>query len=998
MCQQASSEANKLLNETVNDILAADRLQKKVDKARSIISPSLFNAKVSESLAGIASSSFIDYGPGRKEYTYGRNFNAIMSQQSREAAAAGFAAMSYTPTSIGYGNYGGGPPPSNPIGPDRQWAGGGYRGASNIAMSDNPRYVLTSSYGHVKSGSTLDRLNQQRTAALNQEFWDSEQLRESRERANAMRMGPDMDTYYKRKHVFGGLAAQRTNALNQEFWDDIRKKEQTEAEAVRASQIRRQNMMFAGQSIAAFGGAEVGAFLGAFPGGGLPPIRGALTGMAGGLGLGTSIGMMGGPLGMLAGGAAGALAGGGMGLATGGIEMTFSLLTSAFGNLLSMAKTTASYIVDKGMEYERVLAKFGVLAGSPASGRELYGTLEQMSLKSPYSIGQYSSNAELLMGYGVDPKSTPKVLSQLSNIAGGDSTRLQRLALAYGQVLSQGRLQGQEVRQFSEAGVGAADFARTMGVSTATFRSMMETGTLSPEVMVDTIARLTSGGGRFSGINERTFNTVSGRYNALLGTLEMGGRRFGESIFDNTGIAGMLGSATGFLQKGISYAPQVGEMAGQGMKSLVDFGDRFVSAITPGLEKAAGYTKDFVDWLQKGVSVLPTWEEFGVGFAKGIEFAKDAFKALVDLMQSSLPVLRAVGEAGFYLAKGAILFEKYTTGNIVGPGAKVFDDAYNLVDVSHKGFSSGMSGLQDLSSKMGSLEFGKNSISFGGLGKHAVSDLLGIDTNWYNPGDYNQYGNYGGTTRNGVKWYTPSGQINPMLGLAGGLGGARGSPILPANPEFAAAVGVAAGTVARTLLTTMPDGEGFGAIAGGGGLYVQNRLKNPKMYTSDPLTGLYGGPAATVIRAIEQRYDDLPDRLKTKFQSYTKDFTDNNVLGSIQFSQKQQDLEQLFRVGGLSQGAYSQGVYKEFLSASKNVTDMLNTQPSSAGYGSAKALEIIQGGMFQQETTPERIASILEAMKLSDEQIANDIKTVAEYFKANPPVPLVVGVDVRGGK
>lgn len=63
----------------------------------------------------------------------------------------------------------------------------------------------------------------------------------------------------------------------------------------------------------------------------------------------------------------------------------------------------------------------------------------------------------------------------MGDVAAGLSVPMDRLALAYGQVLAKGRLQGGELRQFTEAGVPiVAELAKNLGVAQSAIADMVE--------------------------------------------------------------------------------------------------------------------------------------------------------------------------------------------------------------------------------------------------------------------------------------------------------------------------------------------------------------------------------------------------------------------------------------------------------------------------------------------------------------------------------------------
>lgn len=270
-----------------------------------------------------------------------------------------------------------------------------------------------------------------------------------------------------------------------------------------------------------------------------PGLTGGLAGLLSG---GPMKGMISGAMtGLFTGGAPGAVVGAVTGGIGGTIGMGIHMLTEGLGTAVNLTKELVSHTISLGMEYQKNVAYFSAFTGGLDSSRELMTRLQSVALASPFKFNQLTGSASLLMGYGISPTETPAVTGRLAMMAGGDESRLQRLSLAYAQVLSHGRFMGQELRQFAEAGVGAPDFARTMGVDTAEFKRMMHEGQVGPNVVIETVNRLTSAGGRFTNVNDALLNTVGGRWNQFLEGIEIRLGKLGDRLFTKMGVSDVLG-------------------------------------------------------------------------------------------------------------------------------------------------------------------------------------------------------------------------------------------------------------------------------------------------------------------------------------------------------------------------------------------------------------------------------------------------------------------------
>lgn len=331
----------------------------------------------------------------------------------------------------------------------------------------------------------------------------------------------------KRNRVQSGLATQRVQEeqkQERERQKRIMQEERERQQAMRrAEQQRAQQMrMIKGVGLSAMAGGAAGFMSG-------NPLSGGMGGLI---------------TGAFTGGVPGAIVGGVSGVIGGTIGLGVDLLTKGLGAVLDLTKSIVVETVKLGMEYQRNLAFFQAFTGSKEGARSLMTGLQDIATSSPFKFDQLTGPASLLLGYGIGPDQIQGAVGRLSMASAGDPTRLHRLSLAYAQVMSHGRFMGQELRQFAESGIGAPDFATTMGVSTPEFKRMMTDGMVGPDVVTKTINRLTNPGGRFTDVNTQLLQQVEGRVNQLVETVQIKMGEAGAKLFDKLGIGDKIAGIT----------------------------------------------------------------------------------------------------------------------------------------------------------------------------------------------------------------------------------------------------------------------------------------------------------------------------------------------------------------------------------------------------------------------------------------------------------------------
>jgi phage tail tape-measure protein len=113
----------------------------------------------------------------------------------------------------------------------------------------------------------------------------------------------------------------------------------------------------------------------------------------------------------------------------------------------------AKSVVTLGANLEQAQISFEVMLGSAEKANYLLKELTDFAAKTPFELVGLRQDAKLLLAMGVQMEELIPTMTILGNAASGLSVDFNRLALAYGQVQAKGKLQGGELKQFTEAGV-----------------------------------------------------------------------------------------------------------------------------------------------------------------------------------------------------------------------------------------------------------------------------------------------------------------------------------------------------------------------------------------------------------------------------------------------------------------------------------------------------------------------------------------------------------------
>lgn len=287
----------------------------------------------------------------------------------------------------------------------------------------------------------------------------------------------------------------------------------------------------------------------------------------------------------------------------------------AFAAAVEGAKDLAKWAAQTAMEYEQAEIAFQVMTGSKPGGTKLLGDIQKLAIESPFKSSELIGEAKLLKAYGVETEDLIKVLSQLGDVASGTGVDISRLSLAYGQVMSKGRFQATELRQFTEAGVGVANFAKAANMSSGQFLNAMEQGKIGSDIVVRAFEQMTSRGGTFFKLMAKQSQTTKGRFDSFIESVEVLVQKLGLAAFKSFDVAAFFNRLAKTVQN--FKTTEIGEWMGRASEGL--------SPLAAGMESLVAGAKEWFDYLKY---ISPEWEEIRISLK---EFVDLAIPAVINL-------------------------------------------------------------------------------------------------------------------------------------------------------------------------------------------------------------------------------------------------------------------------------------------------------------------------------------------------------------------------------
>lgn len=199
-------------------------------------------------------------------------------------------------------------------------------------------------------------------------------------------------------------------------------------------------------------------------------------------------------------------------------------LASAFGVAFSLQSIVnfGRKIVETTGEFELQHRAMQAIIGDIREANKLWDKTVALAVRSPYRIKDLVSYTKQLSAYRIETDKLYDTTKMLADISSGLGVDMQRLILAYGQVKAANYLRGQELRQFSEAGVNILGelskyFSELQGraISTGEVFDMVSKRMVKFEDVAAVLHRLTEEGGTFFNMQEIQAETIKGQMENL---------------------------------------------------------------------------------------------------------------------------------------------------------------------------------------------------------------------------------------------------------------------------------------------------------------------------------------------------------------------------------------------------------------------------------------------------------------------------------------------------
>lgn len=175
-----------------------------------------------------------------------------------------------------------------------------------------------------------------------------------------------------------------------------------------------------------------------------------------------------------------------------------------------------------GGEFQKQRIALTSILGDSMKAETIFNRIKDLAVVSPFQFKELASYTKQLSAYSIPYEELYDTTKRLADISAGVGVDMGRIILAYGQVRSAAFLRGQELRQFTEAGIPLVDelakrFTKLTGVVTSAgdVFDKISRKEVSFGMVKDVLWELTDEGGKFYNMQEALAESLASKWSNL---------------------------------------------------------------------------------------------------------------------------------------------------------------------------------------------------------------------------------------------------------------------------------------------------------------------------------------------------------------------------------------------------------------------------------------------------------------------------------------------------
>ena len=259
-----------------------------------------------------------------------------------------------------------------------------------------------------------------------------------------------------------------------------------------------------------------------------------------------------------------------------------SSLTRSNSRLVTLLKNSARLIAlhsagrfiknvrEVTSEFEMQRVALGGIIQDTEQANLLFRQIKAAAIESPFQIKELVSYTKQLSAYRIETDSLFDVTKRLADVSAGLGVDMGRVILAYGQVRAASVLRGQELRQFTEAGIPlvellAKKFTELNGrmTSTAEVFDLISKRAVPFEMIAEIFEDMTDKGGTFYKMQEKQAETLAGQWSNLKDAASIMYDEIGNTTAVHKGMTALISDARSLMSNWRQVGSVIGSFVGQ---------------------------------------------------------------------------------------------------------------------------------------------------------------------------------------------------------------------------------------------------------------------------------------------------------------------------------------------------------------------------------------------------------------------------------------------------
>lgn len=308
----------------------------------------------------------------------------------------------------------------------------------------------------------------------------------------------------------------------------------------------------------------------------------------------------------------------------------FAALTAGF---IALGTAAVSY----NAEMEQYNTSFEVMLGSEAEALALVADLKEKAASTPFEMSDLASTTQLLLNYGLTAEQATEKMMMLGDIAQGDAEKMNRIASAYGQMSSAGKVSLEDIKQMIEAGFNPLqEISEATGESMESLYDRISKGTISIDEITASMERSTAEGGKYFQSMEKQSQTLNGKISTLKDTVQNELGNAFTSVSDVL-VSDIIPSLTTMAEK---YIPKLGTVVEKILPPFMNFADMALPLVMDALD---GIIPVFIQFTEEVMPLLGDSLQMVLPFL--IQIIQTILPACFEVLKKLLPPLMQICES-----------------------------------------------------------------------------------------------------------------------------------------------------------------------------------------------------------------------------------------------------------------------------------------------------------------------------------------------------------------